>query len=99
MIRIILLLALAYPIFQLYALRRWKHGWRKAAIVPLGIMIGALLISLVGLFLRLNLLPLTLLYGAPSATLYLSVVGILKLVYNKKDESAIDKDDDSIIDV
>ena len=61
-----------------------------AAIVPLGMMIGMLLISIIGLFFKVILPPTLFLYGGAVATMYLSIVGILKLTFEKKDDSVID---------
>jgi len=61
-----------------------------AAIVPLGMMIGMLLISIIGLFFKVILTPIIFLYGGALATMYLSIVGILKLIFEKKNDSVID---------
>ena len=67
----------AYLLLQVWTASRLQHGWRFAALLPLGLaiaLIGACLAALTG---AVRLGPLPFLFFAPLAAIYLlAVVGV-----------------------
>ncbi len=69
----------AYVVLQVYMLSRFSGGWRKAALVPLVLMIPLGLYTIFALLAGSNLWPLMLLFLTPLAFLYLAVLGLVRL--------------------
>ncbi len=69
----------AYLVLQIYMLRSFDGGWRKAALVPLVLMIPLGVYTLMALLAGSNLWPLMLLFLTPLAFLYLAALGLVRL--------------------
>lgn len=69
-----------YFAMQIYMGIKYKNGWRKAAFVPLIIMIPIIIFSVYALFQGSNLWPLYLIFIAPFGFVYLSGLGIFKFI-------------------
>ena len=63
-----------YIVLQVIAWRRFEGGWRKAAIVPLIVILPVFAYTLLALFAGSNLWPLVLLFVCPFALIYLAIV-------------------------
>jgi len=63
-----------YLAVQIWALIRLRGGWRKATLVPLVVMAGALVVSLLALSHGSNLWPIWLILLAPCALLWLILI-------------------------
>ena len=59
-------------------LLRWRGGWRKAAAIPVVLMLVVLGHAIVALLAGSNLFPLGLIFTAPVALLYLLVLMVLR---------------------
>jgi hypothetical protein len=68
-----------YIVLQVYALARWRAGWRTAALVPLLLMVPLVAYTLFALLAGSNLWPLMLIFLTPLAFIYLFAVGLLRL--------------------
>jgi uncharacterized membrane protein len=66
-----------YFVLQAIMLTRYRGGWRKAAALPLLLMMPAFLFSLVAYHQQSNLWPMTMILAAPACCLVLLVVGTL----------------------
>jgi hypothetical protein len=73
-----------YLILQIYMARTYRGGWRKAALVPLLMMIPLALYTLYALLAGSNLWPLMLLFLTPLAFLYLVAVGIFRVIASRR---------------
>lgn len=67
-----------YLALQVYMLARYRDGWRKAAMVPLVLMVPLLAYTLFALLAGSNLWPLMLIFLTPLAFLYLVGMWLLK---------------------
>lgn len=67
-----------YIVLQILALRRYRAGWRKAAIVPFFVTIPAMLHALIALLSGSNLWPLVMLFILPLGFVYLVALAALK---------------------
>jgi hypothetical protein len=74
----------AYLILQIYMVSAYRGGWRKAALVPVLLMIPLALYTLYALLAGSNLWPLMLLFLTPLAFLYLVAVGIFKALAGRR---------------
>jgi len=63
-----------YFVAQVYVLVRWRGGWRIAAAVPLLLMIPVFGVTTSGFAHQSNLWPISLLFAAPVALLYLLIL-------------------------
>lgn len=70
-----------YFILQFYLYRRWRNGWRKAALLPLLATIPILVYTLFALTQGSNLWPLVMLFTIPLAFLYLMGLVIAKRIF------------------
>lgn len=70
-----------YLLLQIWFLASWRDGWRKAAMVPLLVMIPLTLYTVFALMAGSNLWPLALLFLAPIAFASLCVLGLVRAVF------------------
>jgi hypothetical protein len=75
-----------YLLLQVLTLWRWRGGWRRAAAVPLLLMIPVMLFCLYALAKGSNLWPLSMIFLSPVGFLYL---GILWLLRRKSPSTAV----------
>lgn len=66
-----------YVVLQWILARRWKGGWRIAALAPLVIMIPVLGHALLALAAQSNLWPIFVIFTAPVAFAYLVALIVL----------------------
>jgi hypothetical protein len=71
-----------YIALQVYTLARYRDGWRKAALVPLVLMVPLIAYTLFALIAGSNLWPLMLIFLTPVAFLYLA--GLLLLRFSRR---------------
>ncbi|MBS0288591.1 MAG: hypothetical protein JSS07_00970 [Proteobacteria bacterium] len=76
--RMIFLMAIGYWILQVYTLRKYQSGWRKAVAIPLYISIPLCIFALFALFAGSNLWPLMILFISPFLFIYLVLVMAIK---------------------
>lgn len=69
-----------YIVLQIHTLRKYRDGWRKAALVPLIATIPAFGHALIALAANSNLWPLVMLFVTPLAFLYLVGLVIVRRV-------------------
>jgi hypothetical protein len=67
-----------YFILQVYMYRKYTEGWRKAALLPLWVMVPLVIYTLFALAAGSNLWPLMLLFITPFAFIYLLGVMLVK---------------------
>ena len=67
-----------YLALQVYMLSRYQGGWRKAALVPLVLMVPLLAYTVFALLAASNLWPLLLIFLTPLAFVYLMGLGLVK---------------------
>jgi hypothetical protein len=67
-----------YFVLQGWMLARYRDGWRKAALVPLALMIPLAAYTLFALLAGSNLWPLALIFLTPLAFLYLLALWLLR---------------------
>jgi ABC-type uncharacterized transport system permease subunit len=65
---------IAYVALQWLALRRLRHGWRTAALIPGIFLMGALALFVVGIVTNASVAAIWLVIGLPLATLYLALL-------------------------
>ena len=66
--------AIAYPRLQYLAIRQLRGVWLAASLVPLVVMAGVGIVTVVAFAQQSNLWPLMLIFVAPLATIYLVVL-------------------------
>jgi hypothetical protein len=69
-----------YFILQAWLAHAWRGRWRRAALVPLILMVPAVLFALFALAQGSNLWPITVILQAPFALAYLLVVWALRAI-------------------
>jgi hypothetical protein len=67
-----------YFVLQIYVWRKWQGKWRKAALLPLIVMLPLLIYTVFALMMGSNLWPLMLIFITPILFLYLCVVALFK---------------------
>ena len=77
-----------YIALQIFLLRRYREGWRTAALAPLALMIPLLGYTLIALLAQSNLWPLMLLMLTPIAFVYLAVLALIYYVQRRRSKSA-----------
>jgi len=77
-----------YIALQIFLLRRYREGWRTAALAPLALMIPLLGYTLIALLAQSNLWPLMLLMLTPIAFVYLAVLTLIHYAQRRRSESA-----------
>jgi hypothetical protein len=70
----------AYFVLQVVLYRRWRDGWRKAALLPLWATVPIVAYTLFALFMGSNLWPLVMLFTVPLAFAYLVLLVLAKRV-------------------
>ncbi|HET6632192.1 MAG TPA: hypothetical protein VFG73_05730 [Rhodanobacteraceae bacterium] len=73
------LLVLGYLLLQVLLPMRWSGGWKRAALIPLLVMVPALGVSLLALLAQANLWPLWLIFLSPLMFAYLALLLVLRL--------------------
>jgi hypothetical protein len=69
-----------YFVLQGVLYRRWRDGWRKAALLPLWATIPIVAYTLFALFMGSNLWPLVMLFTVPLAFFYLVLLVLAKRI-------------------
>jgi hypothetical protein len=67
-----------YWVLQIMLARRYRGGWRIAALAPLAVMVPLLIYSGVALAAGSNLWPLFMILVSPIAFVYLAIVGTVR---------------------
>lgn len=69
-----------YFVLQGVLYRRWRDGWRKAALLPLWGTVPIVAYTLFALFMGSNLWPLVMLFTVPLAFIYLVLLALAKRI-------------------
>ena len=69
-----------YLVLQGYTAWAWEGGWRRAALVPLLVMVPLVAFAFLAAAAQSNLFPLFVIFASPPAVLYLLALGGVRLL-------------------